>query len=251
MYYFGRQWAHGWFGYFGVEYTVLDLTVQDYLIRSADGLILPMVGVALATLLVLWVHQLQLASPADTRRIVQRVLMPSSTIVGLVLVSLALTDVVDPVFPATFPEGRGLSLTIGVLLLAYAARLLRLLAAKRRPELLARQTPGATAVAEWGAVFVLVSIGLFWAVGDYANLVGTGRAEQLEALLPSYPNVAAYSEKRLSLQAPGIQEVACQYPDAAYRFRYEGLKLVMQSGNQYLFLPAVWTRQRRGDITPT
>lgn len=32
----------------------------------------------------------------------------------------------------------------------------------------------------------------------------------------------------------------CKNSDAAYRFRYEGLKLIPQSGNQYLFLPASW-----------
>ncbi len=115
------------------------------------------------------------------------------------------------------------------------------LTAQRRPEQAQRRAPGAVAVGEWGALFILVSVGLFWAVGDYANLVGQGSAQQLEASLPSRPDVVLYSQKRLSLQAPGVRETTCQHPDAAYRFRYEPLKLVLQSGNQYLFLPAGWT----------
>jgi hypothetical protein len=54
--------------------------------------------------------------------------------------------------------------------------------------------------------------------------------------------VVAYSEKRLILQSPGVREVDCHDPDAAYRFRYDGLKLVLQAGNQYFLLPAAWTR---------
>jgi hypothetical protein len=50
-----------------------------------------------------------------------------------------------------------------------------------------------------------------------------------------------YSAKSLSLNAPGVRETRCQDPDAAYRFRYDGLKLVLQSGDQYLFLPAGWS----------
>ena len=96
-------------------------------------------------------------------------------------------------------------------------------------------------MAEWGAVFILVSVGLFWAAGSYASLVGAGRAQQIEVLLPSFPDVVVFSEKRLSLHAPGVREITCQEPDVAYRFRYDGLKLVQQSGNQYLFLPAGWT----------
>lgn len=237
MVYFGRLEAAAFFWYLGVQVTVLDLTVQDYLNNSVDGLLTPLVVAAAAALLMLWFHQLVLAAlPARTRWIILRVLMPSTAIAGLSLVSLAV-----PVFP-TFPEGHGLNLALGVLLLAYAARLLRMLIAERRPERVPRHAPSAVAVAEWGAVFILVSVGLFWAVGSYAIGVGLGRAQEFEATLPSRLDVVAYSDKRLSLQAPGVREVTCQYPDAAYRFRYDGLKIVpLQSGNQYLLLPAGWT----------
>ncbi|MGE5290852.1 MAG: hypothetical protein ACM3ML_27395, partial [Micromonosporaceae bacterium] len=40
---------------------------------------------------------------------------------------------------------------------------------------------------------------------------------------------------------PGVREVRCRGLQAAYRFRYDGLKLVLQSGDQYLFVPAAWT----------
>jgi hypothetical protein len=169
--------------------------------------------------------------------------MPAAAIAGFVLVSLAMADfLIGGVFPASFLEGRGLSLSIGVLLLIYSTRLLRLLIAERRPEQVPRHAPGA--VAEWGAVFILVSGGLFWAVGSYEIGVGIGRAQLFEASLRSFSDVAVYSDKSLSLQAPGVQEVTCQHPDAAYRFRYDGLKLVQQAGNQYLFLPSEWTHTR-------
>ncbi|HKR50149.1 MAG TPA: hypothetical protein VJT72_11310 [Pseudonocardiaceae bacterium] len=241
LFYFGQMYANGSFEYFGVNFTVLDLTIQDYLIRSADGLIIPLIAIAGAILLALWIHQLLLrALPARIHRIALRVMMPCAAIAGVILVTLAIADVVgDAVFPA-HPETRGLNFSVGVLLLAYAARLLRQLIADRQPEQVPRRPPGAVVVTEWGAIFILVSVGLFWAVGSYASLVGVGRAQQIEALLPSLPDVVAFSEKRLSLQAPGVREVTCQDPDAAYRFRYEGLKLVQQSGNQYLFLPAGW-----------
>ena len=237
MVYFGRLEAAAFFWYLGVQVTVLDLTVQDYLNNSVDGLLTPLIVAAAAALLVLWFHQLVLAAlPARARWITLRALMPSAAIAGLSLVILAI-----PVFPA-FPEGRGLSLALGVLLLAYAARLLRLLIAERRPGQVPRRAPPAVAVAEWGAVFILVSVGLFWAVGSYAIGVGLGRAQQFEGTLSSRLDVVIYSEQRLSLQAPGVREVTCQYPDAAYQFRYEGLKIVpLQSGDQYLLLPAGWT----------
>jgi hypothetical protein len=244
MYYFGREEYAGFFWYLGADVTVLDLTLQDYLNNSVAGFIPPLIVAAGAALLALWAHQLLLgALPARTRRVVLRAVIPISAIAGLFLTSLAMTDLfISPMFSASFPEGRGLSLSIGVLLLTYAVRLLRLVITERQPKQVLRRAPGAIAMVEWGAVFVLVSVGLFWAVGSYAINVGVRYAQQIETSLSSRPDVVAYSEKRLILQAPGVREVECHDPDAAYRFRYDGLKLMLQAGNQYLLLPAAWTR---------
>lgn len=96
-------------------------------------------------------------------------------------------------------------------------------------------------MAEWGAAFVLISVGLFWAVGDYSSAVGTGRAHGVVAALPVTPDAVLYSAQSLGLRAPGVRQVPCGTPGAAYRFRYDGLKLVLAAGNQYLFLPSDWT----------
>lgn len=91
-------------------------------------------------------------------------------------------------------------------------------------------------------MFVLVGAGLFWAVADYSAAVGTGRAMEQVEQFPAQPNVAVYSAKSLGLSAPGVVELNCEDADAAYPFRYDGLKLILQSGNQYLLLPAEWAR---------
>jgi hypothetical protein len=129
-------------------------------------------------------------------------------------------------------------------------RLIRLapqVAPARRPQdaddARAPRRASSAGLAEWGAAFLLVSVGLFWAVGNYAFGVGIGRAQQLDAALPGLPAAVLYSEKSLSLAVPGVTELRCHDPQAAYRFRYEGLRLVRQAGNQYLFLAATWTRE--------
>ena len=240
--YFGRRHAQGLFRVLRVPFTVFELTPQDYLIRSADGLFVPVTIVAGVAVLACWAHYLLVGSGADrARAAVVRAVAPLSAVVGIALVVFAAVATVsgDAAFPG-FPEGGGLSLAIGVLLLAYAVRLIRTLAPARqgRPG-----RPVGGAVAEWTAIFVLVGVGLFWAVNSYAIGVGTSRGEQLVAELGFAPDAVLYSEKRLSLQVSGVREVPCHDPDAAYRFRYEGLKLVLQSGDQYLFLPGGWTRE--------
>ncbi|MGH3785544.1 MAG: hypothetical protein ACRDRG_03105 [Pseudonocardiaceae bacterium] len=243
LFYFGLMFSIGYFRYFGVNWTVLNLPVQDYLILSASSSIVPLIYVTGAMLLALWLYQLPLETmPAGARRIMLRVLIPSVAIVGLALTGMAMVDVWYPVFPPVLPlESRGLSFSIGVLLLTYAARLRRVLTAQRRPARVLRRVPAGMIVAKWGAVFILVSVGLFWAAVSYAINVGESAAQGLEVDLLCEANVVIHSEKSLSLQAPGVREVTDQVADAAYRFRYEGLKLVPQSGSHYLFLPATWT----------
>ena len=112
---------------------------------------------------------------------------------------------------------------------------------RRRPDDVPATVRAQIAVAEWTAAFVLASVGLFWAVGSYATGIGTGRAQEMEAALPAWPDAVLYSQHSLALRGPGIVEETCAGADAAYRYRYDGLKLVLQSGGQYFFLPAGWT----------
>jgi hypothetical protein len=238
LFYFGRLYATGTFAYFDVNVTVLDLTVQDYLFRSVDGLLVPLVGLAGLVLLALWARHLIGSLPSRAEAVVSRIQLPLAAGAGAALVCVALADVVGgPVFP-THPELRGTYFALGVLLLAYAVHLLRGRLAGRR----ATRTT-AEVMTEWGMLFVLVSVGLFWAAGSYANQVGVERARQIEAALPDFPTATLYSEKRLGLDPALAKETGCR-PDGAYRYRYDGLKLLLRSGDQYVFVPVGWTRTK-------
>jgi hypothetical protein len=246
LFYFGWMHAYHFFDYFGVNSTVLGLTTQDYLMRSLDGLFVPMTVVACAGLLVLWGHAVLRARLADgSRPWVLRVLVPAMATVGLLLTVGGLLSVllVDETLldGYLYDTAAPLSLALGVLVLVYAVHLWRFLTAKKEIARAATR-PAWTGVAEWAAIFVLVGLSLFWAATNYSRAVGYGRAAEHVAALPSQPSAAVYSQQSLSLNAPGVREVRCRDPEASYRFRYDGLKLILQSGDQYVFLPAKWSR---------
>ncbi|WP_448626113.1 hypothetical protein [Geodermatophilus sp. URMC 64] len=239
LFHFGRMHSAGYYRWFRINFTALDLTTNDFLFSGVDGLFVPVAVTGLLVLVLIWLHRsvARRLSPAG-RRAAVRVLVPLAGQVGAVLVGVALLDLLrgGSIFRVNSPAG-GICLAVGVLALLYVVRLLRVppsgrgVAPRRRPE---------AALAEWGAGFLLVSVGLFWAVGGYAFGVGTGRAMALQRALPSVPEAVLYSERSLSLGVPGVTEQACHDPDAAYRFRYTGLRLVRQAGNQYVLLPATW-----------
>jgi hypothetical protein len=126
LFYFGVLHAHWFFDYLGVPFTVLDLTAQDFLLRSADGLIVPLIVVAGVSLLALWAYRFLDARLSDRAwRIVLRVLVPFTAIVGSALVAVALAAVLRPERFTAYVELPGLSLAIGVLLLVSTAPLHR------------------------------------------------------------------------------------------------------------------------------
>jgi hypothetical protein len=240
LFYFGQTYVAGYCRYFGVNFTTLDLSVRDYLIRSVEGVFLPLVLAAALALVVFWLVRVVLqVLDAPTRDRVLRIGLPIVAGLGVALIALAaLALVVGGTVGETAPELGGLSLTAGVVAVTVAV-----------PRLLDRRGGGDVppavrvelAVAEWTAAFVLASVGLFWAVGSYATGIGTGRAEEMATALPAWPDTVLFSEHSLALRGPGITETACAAEGSAYRYRYDGLKLVLQSSGQYFFLPAGWT----------
>jgi hypothetical protein len=242
LYYFG--WSHAyWFcNYFGVNSTVLGFTTTDYLMRSVDALFVPMTVVGAAALAAAWGHSLlhsRLVGGARPRVLAR--ILPAMAIAGGTLFLGGFISVLTPTVLTGLLVGVAAPLCLGggVLLLVYTAHLRRLIASPRGA---GGDNRGWATVVEWLVVFALVSLSLFWAATDYSAAVGTSRAMDFVARMSSYPNVVLYSERSLSLVAPGVRETRCREAQAAYRFRYAGLKLVLESGGQYFFLPAGWTR---------
>src|SRR6478672_2798883 len=93
LFYFGRSRASGYYRYFHVNSTVLDLTTNDYLFSGVDGLFVPVAVACLLALLLLWANRLLLTRvPPAARRRTVRVLVPLAGVIGTVLVVFAFAD---------------------------------------------------------------------------------------------------------------------------------------------------------------
>lgn len=231
--YFGRLHLTGLFRYFRVSITVLDFSVQDYLVRSADGLFVPVVVAAGALLAGVWGHAtlVRWTSSELRARVIARS-GPVAAVLGAALLAAAVAVVAGAdVFPAS-PEIPGLCLAGGALLMACAMRIAR----RGRP------ASAPVVVAEWAGLFVVVAVGLFWSVGNYAIGVGTARAQQIVDALPTAPAVVLYSDKDLGLSGSGITVATCGDPAEPTAHRYTGLTFVIESGGRLLLLPRDWTR---------
>jgi hypothetical protein len=234
LFHFGTQHANWFCEWFAVNYTALGLSPQDYLIRSSDGMFVPLTVVSVAGLILLWGYRLLEArlSPKAWRALLRR-LVPTAVVLGLGLVALGLTGIVDTALLYRFPGLPGLCIAVGFVLLPLAERLHQLRVGGR---------PAPTMVViQWVLTFVLVSIGLFWSVTDYSSAVGQTRGYEFETKLATMSETVVFSTKDLGVRAPGVTRTTCTGAD--YKFRYDGFVLVLQSSGQYFLLPRQWNRQ--------
>jgi hypothetical protein len=247
LYYFGWARTSAQAQYLGLDDSVLGYSTQEYLLRSISAMFLPLGAMLLLALawasghvaLSRWITDVSADDPDRRRRPVSWLLW------GLVAMGMALLAV--GVLGAVFPNRAGydlvtpLSFGFGTALTSYGVFL--------RRRWLAHATPssGAADEARWLRSFMVtlvalvVALSLFWAVSDYAGAVGRGRGQQLVANLARRPSVVVYTPKRLQLAAPGVRETVLEDPDAAYRFRYSGLKLLFRSNDKYFLLPVGWS----------
>ncbi|MGI9022723.1 MAG: hypothetical protein ACR2HV_05750 [Acidimicrobiales bacterium] len=240
LFYFGWAYTAKYFAYFGLDWSLIRLTTQDYLTSSVVALFEPMAASFSAGLLIAWVHtrlKARFFAGPDSRRHLQLAARASS-LCGLVLFGIGLAGIFvvrrEVGISLWFP----LSLGAGAVLLAYGSRL----QARAGRSAGAMTGVRSTGLLEVTAAFFVVALSLFWAATNYAADLGAEQARGVEGRLPSAPEAILYSKEPLYLGAPGVRETSCGEAAGGYRFRYQGLRLMIQSGGHYFFLPAAWSR---------
>lgn len=223
--------------HFGVHPSLLDYTVQEYLLRSADVLavaLLPAISLALAAVAVhSWVQRL------PTTGLAVIMLRGGSAIlqsVGLVVFAIAMVSFlgIRPLLPAhLIPPG----ITVGVALGAYGGVVKRRLRSSEQREQV--WIPWARGILYSGLLF----IGVFLTTEEVAERLGRGRAELLsESLNQQRPGVVLYSDRRLFISGPGVNEFPLNPSESGgYVYRYDGLRFLVRSGDRLVLLPSGWT----------
>ena len=141
-----------------------------------------------------------------------------------------------------YPVQRPWLLAIGVVLLAYGTWV----ADKTDP--MPRTSPFGRGIwRRYPPVIVgfVVLLCTFWSFSAYASQIGGAESrDMVKENLTSLPLVVVYSARDLHLDAAGVQVESIDGPDAAFRFRYRGLRLLVFSDDKYFLLPVNWTDEK-------
>ena len=225
VFYFGWTYTRAFWLYFAIDPTILGFANQDYVLRSVNALFPALfVGAALAVTIppVIRFTDRTLTSRKSMTTIV-RIAVGAGGLAAFAAGAVGLlpgglyAEVLTPVL-----------LVVGTLLLGWMRHLRRVFGAGSPRSLL-------EAMAFW----LLLTLGVFWAVSDFARVAGRGAAQFTGRNLHARPAVTVFSVEELGLEGPGV--VLSEEPTPArYRFGYSGLRLLLRTEEQYVLAPEEW-----------
>jgi heme/copper-type cytochrome/quinol oxidase subunit 2 len=253
LFYFGYVSSRAQYAYFGIDVDTIGLSTQDYVMRSPQPLLVPllvlvMIAVALVALH-LWVTAwLGRARPERARIVTHRALY-----IGLVILAAGITLIILYPVLADWPYYNLVTpiiVAVGAGVVAYSWRLV----SRLPPQPDALPSPaGSPALRRMGLVLlcVLVAATLFWSTATIAQWSGRGLARQDARHLDDLPRVILDTKERLYISDPFIKETALPASEGqTFRYRYRNLRLLIQGKDRMFLVPDAWSASDSTLVVP-
>jgi hypothetical protein len=224
LFYFGWARAHAQADALGYDISLAGLSSYDYVLRSVPVLFLPVLVLLLTALALLTLHGPFLRwLRLNSRRKRASYLINSLRFAPLWLPILGLASLV--VSPVGHYVALPVSITLGLLAFMYADRIRHTVAAPRD-----RSRVRATVIA------CLLVMLLFWDVERIARTFGESYADLIASRPEGFAQIVLFSAQDLEISQLGVVESMVGGDNSAYRFRYEGFRLLNYSNQKYFLL---------------
>ena len=267
LFYFGYVSSRAQFEYFGVDVDTIGLSTQDYVMRSPQPLLVPLLVLTVLAVAALLLHsaiarRIALAGPessAAARLAHYRLIARRTSRAGLAILAGGMVLLLSYPF---FREWGLFALVTPVLIgsgatvAAYGSRLqARLQGQGPTPESnhLGQADTSLAALRRYtgGALVVVILANIFWATATIAQWSGRGLAHYNATHLDRLPSVVLDTHERLFLRSPGISETALPVsPGQTFRFRYRNLRLLIEGKDRMFLVPDRWSASDSTLIVP-
>jgi hypothetical protein len=280
LFYFGYVSSRAQYAYFGVDVDTIGLSTQDYIMRSPQPLLVPLLvltlggaGLLLTQAAVRRNIASAVAAAADeagtagpggrSARHLERIgrvarwsrAFGLAMIVGGVLLLFGYPYLGDWAFYALVTP---LLIAAGTALAAYASRALQhVRRAAPVAEGAGNRGPGradGSPMARWTAavlVYVVIAATIFWATATIAQWSGLGLAEHEALSFGGLPSVILDTKERLFLRDPYVEETVLP-PSAGqtFHYRYRGLRLLIEGPDRMFLVPDQWSASDSTLVVP-
>ena len=240
LFYFGYVSARSQYEYFGIDVDTIGLGTQDYIMRSPQPLLVPLLVLALLGVGSLALHSVvrEHLATADVRRAsLYRLPVRILSIIGLavlgagVVLLFAYTALRDwSLYPLVTP----LVIAFGAATAGYASHVLKLLGPFPRSGVLRRLSGGFLAA--------VIAVSVFWATATLAQWSGRGLAQDSARKLDLLPIVILDTKERLFLGGAGIEETTLvpASEGQTFHYRYRNLRLLIHGRDRMFLVPKSW-----------
>jgi hypothetical protein len=241
LFYFGYVSSRAQYDYFGVDVDTIGLSTQDYVMRSPQPLLVPMLVLTLLGGGFLAAHlaiRRRAATDPAFRSLAKRMVVAGLILLGLGLVLLfTYVGIGDWAY---YPLVTPLILAAGGTLTAYGMSTIRWMDGRsERTPVGSQFAASAVLVAIWFAV----AAGVFWATATVAEWSGRGLAKEQARNLGELPSVIVDSKQRLFLPAGiGVAErdLTGDADGQTFRYRYWNLRLLIHGRDRMFLVPTTW-----------
>ncbi|MEV0288808.1 MULTISPECIES: hypothetical protein [unclassified Kribbella] len=234
LFYFGYVSARSQYEYFGIDVDTVGLSTQEYVMRSPQPLLVPLLVMTLLAVAGLLVHNAIHPTEVGVRRASRATVV--LLLIGVIgLLAFPLIGQL-PYYALVVPTVIGLA----------AATLAYLTYVRRK---LNPQHGGQTALI---ALLVVVTVTCaFWATATTAQYSGRGLAKADAENLDKFPVVILDTKEKLALRSPGLEETALR-PGAGqtFNYRYRGLRLLVVGDDRLFLVPQQWNASNTTVVVP-
>ena len=271
LFYFGYVSSREQYAYFGVDVDTIGLSTQDYIMRSPQPLLVPLLVLTLGGAGLLLTQAAvrghitsaaaDAAQEADTagpgghaaRHLgrIHRVARWSKAF-GLAMIIAGVVLLFS--YPylgnwAYYALVTPLLIAVGTALAAYASRVLQgMQRASPTAKGAGNRVPAQaddSRIARWTTavlVYVVIVATIFWATATIAQWSGLGLAEHEALSFGNLPSVVLDTRERLFLHDPYVEETVLPPSQGqTFHYRYRGLRLLIEGQDRMFLVPDEWS----------
>jgi hypothetical protein len=257
LFYFGYVSARSRYVYFGVDVDTIGLSTQDYIMRSPQPLLVPLVVFTLAGVgglaLRAMTHK-RVAKAAEGRAYtpqIQRIrrVGRGSVYAGIIVLGAGIILLLGYALMsewALYPLVTPLVIGLGALLIIYGShvqKLLHRLLAKESADAKAAGNPAPLRRSFGVLIYILVAASAFWLTATVAVWSGLGLAQQEAQKLENLPSVILDTKERLFLRNQNVDETILtpESQGQTFHYRYRRLRLLIHNQDRMFLVPDRWS----------
>ncbi len=244
LFYFGYVSSRAQYRYFGVDVDTVGLSTQDYVMRSPQALLVPLLAISLGGAGLLLLHAAVRRHPPSVGTVRVLLAVSAATLtIGLVLIGAF----------AVFGSWWAYPLVTPLLLAAGSAGALYALRLPGAPPLLGRGDPEGAGLRRGVLAFAAIAIVtcLFWATATLAEWSGSGNGMRTARHLDQLAPVILDTRERLFLTDGIVRETALPTGEEdRFRFRYRGLRLLVHGDDKLFLVPNKWSSSNSTLVVP-